>query len=195
MTTIAEAKIKPAPGIDGVKAYSVPKHPAPIDLKLDANEGGAPDAALLKRIQEIGPDVMRRYPDASAVQRLLAMRNGVEPANLIVTAGADDALDRLCRAVLAPGRELLLTNPSFEMLPRYARIVGASIREVKWWSGAFPTDEMLREIKPNSSGHGHARLHRSRRPAAPASVRLAGRRHSHPRSARRLLAGARRQRQ
>ncbi|MCC7391531.1 histidinol-phosphate aminotransferase family protein [Candidatus Sumerlaeota bacterium] len=151
MTTIAEAKIKPAPGIDGVKAYSVPKHPAPIDLKLDANEGGAPDAALLKRIQEIGPDVMRRYPDASAVQRLLAMRNGVEPANLIVTAGADDALDRLCRAVLAPGRELLLTNPSFEMLPRYARIAGASIREVKWWSGAFPTDEMLREIKPNTA--------------------------------------------
>ncbi|MCC6545973.1 histidinol-phosphate aminotransferase family protein [Candidatus Sumerlaeota bacterium] len=151
MITATEGKIKPAPGIDGVKAYSVPKHPAPIDLKLDANEGAAPDGALLKRILEIGPDVMRRYPDASALQKMLAGRFGVESHNLIVTAGADDALDRLCRAVLAPGRELLLTNPSFEMLPRYARIAGASIHEVNWWSGAFPTEALLREIKPRTA--------------------------------------------
>ncbi len=151
MTRNTASKIQPAPGIAGVSAYSVPKHPAPIDLKLDANEGEAPDAALLKRILEIGPDVMRRYPDASSVQRLLAERFRVDAAKVIVTAGADDALDRLCRAVLAPGRQLILTNPSFEMLPRYARIAGADVLEIPWWSGAFPTDRFLEAITPRTA--------------------------------------------
>ncbi len=35
-------------------------------------------------------------------------------------AGGDDALDRLCRAWLAPGRSIVLPVPTFEMIPRYA---------------------------------------------------------------------------
>ncbi len=143
--------VAPSPGVAGVVAYSVPKHGAPIDLKLDANEGEAPAEDILRRIIELGPDVMRRYPDASALQALLAARFGADPARLIVTAGADDALDRLCRAVLAPGRRLLLTNPSFEMLPRYARIAGAEVDEVPWWSGPFPTAAFIAAIQPSTT--------------------------------------------
>lgn len=136
-------KPQPSPGVAGISAYKVPRHPAPIDLKLDSNEGMEPDVGLLERLYAAGPDVMRRYPDATALQEALAARFDVPPARLIVTAGADDALDRICRAVLAPGRELLLTNPSFEMLPRYARLTGATAREFPWVDGPFPTAEFL----------------------------------------------------
>lgn len=151
MKTTAARRIEPSPGIAGVVAYRVPKHGAPIDLKLDANEGAAPDADLLQRIAAIGPDVMRRYPDASELQALIASRLRIDKSQLIVTAGADDALDRLCRAVLAPGRQLLLTNPSFEMLPRYARIAGAVVREVPWWSGPFPTEQFIAALTPETA--------------------------------------------
>jgi histidinol-phosphate aminotransferase len=106
---------------------------------------------LLKQILTAGPDVMRRYPDASSVQRMLAQRVGVDSSNVIVTCGGDDALDRLCRAVLCPGRELLTTDPSFEMLPRYARIMGAKVTEVDWHSGPYPTDEIISQISPDTA--------------------------------------------
>ena len=134
-----------------MSAYKVPRHPAPIDLKLDSNEGMEPDPALLERLYKYGADVMRRYPDAGGLQELLAGRFGLPPARVIVTAGADDALDRLCRAVLAPGRTLLLTNPSFEMLPRYARLAGGAVREFPWAEGPFPTEEFLGAIDASTA--------------------------------------------
>lgn len=151
MSTSVSKPLKPAPAIAGVVAYSVPKHGAPVDIKLDANEGRAPTPELLQRLATQGPDVMRRYPDATALQQLLATRMKVAPAEVIVTAGADDALDRLCRAMLAPGRRILMTNPSFEMLPRYARITGAEVDEVPWWDGPFPVDAYLAAVRPETT--------------------------------------------
>jgi histidinol-phosphate aminotransferase len=142
--------IKPPPGLAGVQAYSVPRHGAPTDLKLDANEGEACSPALLERLVRIGPDIMRRYPSATEVQNLLAARLGVASSRVIVTAGADDALDRLCRAALAPGRFLLQTDPSFEMLARYARLAGAEVEELPWTHGPFPTDAFLAAIRPET---------------------------------------------
>lgn len=143
--------ITPSAGVAGVTAYHVPAHGAPIDLKLDANEGQAPSEDVLQRILEVGPDVMRRYPDASALQDLLSKAYGVATEQVIISAGADDSLDRLCRAMLAPGRRLLVTNPSFEMLPRYARIMGAEVDEVPWWEGSFPTEQFISAAKPETA--------------------------------------------
>lgn len=147
----SQRRLAPSPAIAGTVEYRVPKHGAPTDLKLDANEGNEPSPDLLRRILEIGPDVMRRYPDAGPLQRALATKFAVAPEQVIVTAGADDALDRICRAMLGPGRRLLLTNPSFEMLPRYARIMGAAVDEVPWWNGSFPVGEFVARITPETS--------------------------------------------
>ncbi|MBI1291081.1 aminotransferase class I/II-fold pyridoxal phosphate-dependent enzyme [bacterium] len=145
-------RVKPTSGVAGVKPYSVPRHPASTDLKLDANEGEAPSPELLALLAEKGPDVMRRYPDASALQAILAKRMGVPPECLIVTAGGDDSLDRLCRSILSSAHELLTTDPGFEMLPRYARLAGAPVVEVPWLPGdPFPTDAMIAAIKPNTT--------------------------------------------
>lgn len=143
--------VKPTAGVAGIAPYSVPRHPAPTDLKLDANEGEAPSADLLRLVAEKGPDLMRRYPDASALQAHLARRIGVAKECLIVTAGGDDSLDRLCRSILQPGVELLTTDPGFEMLPRYARLAGAGVREIEWKPGAaFPTDAMIAAVRPET---------------------------------------------
>jgi histidinol-phosphate aminotransferase len=111
--------------------YAPPRHPAPIDLKLDAGEA---DASLL----------VSRYPDVRPLERALADRHGVDPSSVLVTAGADDALDRVCRAMLEPGREIVLPVPTFEMLARYARLTGATVKEVAWPDGPYPVDAVLR---------------------------------------------------
>ena len=96
----------PVPMLSGATAYSPPRHPAPVDLHLDGNEGAAPPEALLAALQGLGSDLLRRYPDARPLERELAARFGVDPARVIVTAGGDDGLERAVRAGMV-GQEIL----------------------------------------------------------------------------------------
>jgi histidinol-phosphate aminotransferase len=70
----------------------------------------------------------------------------MDAPRVVVTAGGDDALDRVCRAFLAPGRRAVTTSPTFEMIPRAARAVGAAVTEVAWWEGPFPVGDVVRSI-------------------------------------------------
>lgn len=134
--------LTPSPRITQLTVYQPRAKRGDITLKLDSNEGRAP-SGLVARVLEQRPELLSQYPHASRLEALLAERMGVEPARLLVTAGADDALDRICRAVLAPGRSILLPSPTFEMLPRYATLAGASVRTVPWLGGPYPTRAVI----------------------------------------------------
>ncbi len=143
--------IVPVPALEGVTAYKVPRHPAPVDLILDANEGRAPPEELLAKVGEAGPELLRRYPSAVRLEAALALRFGVASDRVIATAGADDGIDRCCRVMLAPGREMVMPLPTFEMLPRYARLTGATVRTVPWPSGPYPIEAVLGQVTDATS--------------------------------------------
>lgn len=111
-------------------------------LKLDGNEGNPPPRRLLEDLAKADLSKVRDYPDARPLESEIAERLGVDPARVVVTAGADEALDRLFRAYLAPGRRLVLPVPAFEMMYRFAAVVGGEIAPVPW-TDAFPTDEVI----------------------------------------------------
>lgn len=142
---------KPIPALDGVSPYRVPRHPAPVDLHLDGNEGMAPEPELLHSIADAGPELLRRYPSAAPLEALIARRWGVDTSHVLVTAGADDAIDRCCRAMLCAGREIVMPVPTFEMLPRYVHLTGATPRTVPWPDGAYPLKDVLAEITDRTS--------------------------------------------
>ena len=141
-------ELLPADRVADVSAYRVPSHPAPVDLDLRGNEGAIPDLQLLRGLD--GVPLLRQYPDSGPLRRRLAGRFGVEKERVLVTAGGDDALDRLCRAVLQPGRTLLLPSPGFEMTRRYALLAGADVVEVPWPAAAFPLRELLSLLGPET---------------------------------------------
>jgi histidinol-phosphate aminotransferase len=136
----AAAPLRPV--LQGVAPYAPPAPRGTIDLHLDANEGPAMRADLAALFASLPPDTLRRYSTPATLERLLAGVLGVDPANLIVTAGGDDAIDRVCRICLEPGRELILPSPSFEMIARSARFAGAEVL-APVWSGPFPTQAIL----------------------------------------------------
>jgi len=117
----------------------------PDALRLDGNEGSQPDPRLLQLVASLDPDVLRNYPDLTALVAAIAGRFRIEPNRVVVTAGADDAMDRVCRAFLGQGRELLLPIPTFEMLYRFAAAAGGSIVTVPW-DDAFPTEAVIDRI-------------------------------------------------
>lgn len=141
MTTPVAARATPAP-------YSRPSTAAPIDLHLDANEGprSAFDVDIARVVAELGSEAIRRYPDSSSLDRLISRRWNVPPSRVIVTAGGDEAIDRICRVALAPGRDLLVPVPTFEMIPRFARQAGAEVVTVAWDDEPYPVERVLERI-------------------------------------------------
>jgi histidinol-phosphate aminotransferase len=131
-------------------AYAPPAAIQPIDLRLDANEGAPPPSDWLAAILADCGAETSRYARATALERTLARRHGLDPARVVVTAGADDALERACRSLLAPGRSLVLTTPTFEMVSRYAALAGATLREIPWLEGDFPIEDFCAAIDADS---------------------------------------------
>jgi len=110
-----------------------------LSLKLNSNEGPLSPPALLAALATLDPEALRRYPDVSTLEATLASRVGVSPERVIVTAGADDAIDRVCRAYLGAGRTMLRSEPTFEMFDHFAKLAGAAaVARVPWRCGEFP---------------------------------------------------------
>jgi histidinol-phosphate aminotransferase len=133
-----ELRVRPVAALEGLRPYATEAVLQPVDLRLDGNEGIEPPESVFDAARAAGVGSVRTYPSAAELERVLAERVGCDPSMVLVTAGADDGLDRACRAVLGPGRELVTATPTFEMIPRSARLVGAGVVEVPWWDGEYP---------------------------------------------------------
>ena len=139
----ATGTLRPAARLTGIRAYAPPRDEAGIVLRLDRNEGPSPSADVLAAVRGAGAAALRQYPDAGALEAAVARRFGIDASRVVATNGADEAIDRVCRAFLEPGRDLLTHTPGFEMIPRAARLCGAGVREVAWVEGALDARAMI----------------------------------------------------
>jgi len=142
-------RVTPAPALADVTAYAVPRAGAPIDLHLDGNEGAWPSLGLVQAVDDVSR--LRRYPSARALESRLAARLGVATEQVIVTAGGDESIDRVCRAMLRPDRdEVLLPEPTFEMIHRYARLSGGRIVGAPWGE-TWPRNRVLAALSDRTA--------------------------------------------
>jgi histidinol-phosphate aminotransferase len=110
-----------------IALYSPPAGRIGIDLSDNTNLWGAPPAAL-RALATIGQDEVTRYPVAfePALSAALAEYVGVSPAMIACGCGSDDLLDCAIRAFAEPGEVLCTPDPSFGMIPVFARTNGLS---------------------------------------------------------------------
>lgn len=124
---------------------------APVEtLALDHNERPRPAPELAGLLARIPHETLSRYPDSAGVARAAARRWSVDPARILVTAGADDALDRACRAFLGERPELVSLDPTFEMIPRFARLAGGRVATVSHLDGPAPIEDLLSAVGPET---------------------------------------------
>jgi len=146
----AETTFVPTPSA-GIAAYAPQIAGEPVSLKLDANEGPTPPRLLLEALGSIAGEQLRRYPSARRLEAALSARLGVPAEAVVVTAGADDGLERAVRVALCGEREAILPVPTFEMLERYVRSSGARVAAIPWLEGGLPVDAMVRAVTPRTS--------------------------------------------
>ncbi len=115
-----------------------------IDLSM--NEGEPPPRQCLRVLDRIGPSILRKYADPAPLEEAYAAYLGLAPANVLATTGADDAIDRVMRAFLAPGQEMVFPTPTFEMVPRCAQMARGDLVPVEYEWGKLPHDEILSAV-------------------------------------------------
>ena len=133
----------------GMAAAYVPRRRNPaIDLYLDANEGRPFPATLAAIVQDIAAGSVGRYPSFADLEAAIAQKWDIDPARVLVTAGGDESIARVCAARLASGSRAIVYEPAFEMFGAYARGRGADVLGLSW-TDAFPLVESLEQVQNN----------------------------------------------
>jgi histidinol-phosphate aminotransferase len=129
----------------------VPRHGAPTDLILDGSASCPPPPALLGCLSTLKINDLASYPSTQKLTQALAAHWSWPVSGVLVTAGVDDAIDRLSRAILSDGREFLLPSPTFEMLTHYATMAGGQPKRIVWpVAESYPTQAVLEAITPET---------------------------------------------
>lgn len=112
-------------GYRDIALYSVPRGDVALDLSDNTNLWGAPPSAL-RAIAAAREETISRYPVAyePALTEALARHVGVSADMIACGCGSDDVLDSAIRAFAREGDVLCLPEPSFSMIPVFARTNG-----------------------------------------------------------------------
>lgn len=130
-------------------AYSTPLFDEAGFLKLDSNESDfGPSPKVLDAIKSITAEDIKFYPFYGKLLEKLAKFHGISPENIILTAGADEAISAVLGTFLEAGQNVLTITPSFVMPKIYSKIKGLNYIEIpyeeKW---VFPKSEIINESK------------------------------------------------
>ncbi|ATB48511.1 pyridoxal phosphate-dependent aminotransferase [Corallococcus macrosporus] len=112
------------PSYRDIPLYAPSKRPCRVDLSDNTNLHGVPPSAQ-RVLRETAQDVSR-YPRGYApdLRRALATRAGVPPESVTTGCGSDDVIDSALRAFMEPGDTLAFQDPTFVMVPLFAKVNG-----------------------------------------------------------------------
>lgn len=111
-------------GLDRIPTYA-PQPLAGVDLDLrdNVNLWGAPPQAMAA-LRAADPLLLTQYPSVGATRLIdvLATSLGVRTGEVVAGCGSDDLIDACFRAVASPGDRVAHADPSFSMVPVFARL-------------------------------------------------------------------------
>jgi histidinol-phosphate aminotransferase len=135
-----------------MREYHSPLDASSADLRLDMNEstsGCSP--RVLAKLRSLDATALALYPAREKGEELVANFLGIQPSQLLLTNGADEAIDLLCRAYLDADDELIIVVPAFAMYEVFAQGSGAKVVRVPAGPEfAFPCEEVLQAISPRT---------------------------------------------
>ena len=121
-------------------------------LRLDFNEstvGCSP--RVLARLRSLDSELLARYPEREPVEKEVAGFLGLDPAQVLLTNGVDEAIHLLSSTYLDPGDEALIVTPTFAMYGIFAQAEGARVVEVRAGDNfTFPEKALLAHLSPQT---------------------------------------------
>ena len=121
-------------------------------LRLDFNEntvGCSP--RVLERVRRTSGEELARYPERAPIENSVATFLGIQPKEVLLTNGVDEAIHLLCEAYLQAGDEALIVVPTYSMYRIYMMAAGADVVSVPAAEDfRFPVADVCRRITPRT---------------------------------------------
>lgn len=152
---MAESTITAAPAprarVQAMKEYHPPLGSRDA-LRLDFNENTLACSPKVREVLgQISAGSLTRYPEREPVEAIVAAHLGLEPAQVALTNGVDEAIHVLFETFLEAGDELLLPVPTYTMYEVYASSTDAKAVTVLAGDDlAFPFERLLAAITPRT---------------------------------------------
>jgi len=148
------SNLTPRKAVQAMAPYSPPTGNRNDKLRLDFNEntvGCSP--RVIERLKEaLNSNLLTVYPDYAQVKAKLSKHFRVQPDELLLTNGTDEAIQVLINTYVDDGDEVIALRPSYAMYRFYAEVAGAKIIEVDYEPPAltFPLAGILAAITPRT---------------------------------------------
>jgi histidinol-phosphate aminotransferase len=121
-------------------------------LRLDFNEstvGCSP--RVLSVLQRLDAELLAQYPERDPVEQQVARFLGLDPAQLLLTNGVDEAIHLVSECYLDENSEAMIVVPTFGMYRLYAECTGARMVAVQAGENfEFPATQVLAGITPQT---------------------------------------------
>lgn len=145
----AALKLRFRRSVRHIRNYEAPEEGREGKLRLDFNEntvGCSP--AVLRALQTVTAEQLAMYPEYENSLRRLAAYFGVQPSEMLLTNGVDDALRLLMEVFIEPGDAVLIPEPTFSMYRFFSQVAGARVISVRYDQAMnFPVEATLRELR------------------------------------------------
>jgi histidinol-phosphate aminotransferase len=114
-------------------------------LRLDFNENtGGCSPRVMERLRQLLPEHLACYPERAPVEREVASFLGLQPEQVLLTNGVDEAIHLVCEAYLEPEDEAVIVVPTFAMYEICAAATGAQVISIPADEDfRFPTAKLL----------------------------------------------------
>jgi len=131
------------------RTYETPAEGRRGKIRLDFNENtyGCSEAAR-KALAHLSAKEIATYPEYARPTRKIARYFRVNPEELLLTNGGDDALRVFFDTFVEPGSHILICEPTFPMYRYYAEIAGARVEALQYGPKMeFPFNEALAALR------------------------------------------------
>ncbi len=150
---LAAAGLAPAAalGLPTRRTATPPLAKSPIRLSANENPLGLSDAA--RRAVAEGLDQANRYPGEWRTQLVaaLAAKHRVKPEQIVLGNGSTEVLQMLVQAG-GPDVTVIVADPTFEDVPRYAERIGVRVEKVPLAAGYTHDLGRMKEIADRAGG-------------------------------------------
>jgi histidinol-phosphate aminotransferase len=149
--SFAAAIVSPRRRVQAMMEYHPPLGSRDV-LRLDFNENTlACSPKVREALSRISTGDLTRYPQREPVEAIVAAHLGLEPGQLALTNGVDEAIHVLFETFLDEGDELLLPVPTYTMYEVYASGTDARVVPVLAADDLqFPFEQLLTAITPKT---------------------------------------------
>jgi histidinol-phosphate aminotransferase len=131
------------------RTYEAPAEGRSGKIRLDFNENTTGCSAAARRaLARLTAKQIATYPEYELSIRKLARYFAVQPEELLLTNGGDDALRVFFDTFVEPRTSVLICEPTFPMYRYYAEIAGAKMQVLRYGTNMeFPLVEALAALK------------------------------------------------